>query len=58
MADEKFQTASEQFHAHLEACKQCEDHPFQLCQVGERLLREAVAAGLPIVQRVEIMRGN
>lgn len=26
------------FHAHLDVCKQCRDHPFALCKVGEPLL--------------------
>jgi hypothetical protein len=28
----------EKFHAHLDVCKQCREHPFALCPVGERLL--------------------
>ena len=28
----------EKFHAHLDMCKQCRDHPFGLCKVGESLL--------------------
>ncbi len=30
------------FHAHLDACAQCENHPFALCEVGALLLRTAV----------------
>ena len=30
------------FHDHLDVCKQCREHPFGLCSVGARLLREAV----------------
>ena len=26
------------FHAHLDVCAQCADHPFQLCRVGAALL--------------------
>jgi len=29
------------FHAHLDVCSQCENHPFSLCSVGARLLKEA-----------------
>jgi hypothetical protein len=31
----------DQFQSHLEACKQCEEHPFNLCSVGHRLLNLA-----------------
>ena len=36
------------FHAHLEVCEQCREHPFGMCAVGNRLLREAgdVIAGV------------
>lgn len=30
------------FHAHLEVCAQCRDHPFALCSVGVALIHEAV----------------
>ncbi len=29
------------FHAHLDVCEQCREHPFDMCAVGNRLLREA-----------------
>jgi len=32
------------FHAHLDVCAGCRDHPFDLCATGARLLREAVDA--------------
>jgi hypothetical protein len=28
----------DRFHAHLDVCKQCEQHPFELCPVGTALL--------------------
>lgn len=28
------------FHAHLDTCKQCVHHPFNLCKIGETLLGE------------------
>jgi hypothetical protein len=28
------------FHAHLDECKQCREHPFGLCSTGSRLLTE------------------
>jgi len=32
------------FHAHLDDCQQCHNHPLDLCPIGARLLREAVDA--------------
>lgn len=33
------------FHDHLDACRQCADHPFALCPIGAELLRkEATSA--------------
>jgi len=29
------------FHEHLGDCRQCRDSPFELCPVGQRLLRNA-----------------
>lgn len=29
------------FHAHLDICSQCEQHPFALCSIGAKLLKEA-----------------
>ena len=34
------------FHAHLDACAQCREHPFDLCKEGAGLLKLA-AEGLP-----------
>ena len=31
----------DKFHAHLDACSQCRNHPFGLCTVGATLLKEA-----------------
>ncbi len=31
----------DKFHAHLDICSQCEQHPFNLCSTGARLLKEA-----------------
>jgi hypothetical protein len=30
--------AADKFHAHLDVCPQCADHPFHLCAEGHRLL--------------------
>jgi len=35
----KLPESIEKFHAHLDECKQCEAHPFDLCPVGDRLIR-------------------
>lgn len=35
-------TDAEKFYAHLDLCGQCREHPFDLCEVGARLI---VAAG-------------
>lgn len=32
------------FNEHLDICKRCREQPFNLCEVGARLLREAVEA--------------
>jgi hypothetical protein len=32
------------FHAHLDVCRQCRDHPFQLCRTGAELLVKAGAS--------------
>lgn len=29
------------FHAHLDECRQCREQPFNLCDVGFRLILEA-----------------
>jgi hypothetical protein len=31
------------FHDHLDICKQCREHPFSLCLVGEKKMKEAIA---------------
>lgn len=32
-----------EFHAHLDACRQCREHPFALCVEGQRIILEAAA---------------
>ena len=34
-------TKDDQFHDHLDVCRQCETQPFNLCAVGKRFLFEA-----------------
>jgi hypothetical protein len=31
----------DRFHVHLDVCKQCRDHPFELCPTGAELLKGA-----------------
>lgn len=33
--------APSRFHAHLDTCKQCREHPMQLCKVGAVLLKNS-----------------
>lgn len=40
------------FHAHLDVCAQCREHPFDLCPAGAVLLREA-ALGLSPTGRAQ-----
>lgn len=40
MSDDK----TDKFDGHLDECQQCREHPFALCEVGERLLKEAAVA--------------
>lgn len=36
-----FEAARDAFHAHLDTCARCANQPFNLCEVGARLLKEA-----------------
>lgn len=36
--------AADAFHAHLDECKQCADHPHALCTKGDQLIHKAVGA--------------
>ena len=31
---------ADRFHAHLDRCPRCADHPFDLCLEGTRLMRD------------------
>ncbi len=31
--------AVDEFHGHLDKCRQCREHPFDLCREGQRLIR-------------------
>ena len=37
----KVKSAAENFHEHLDVCSRCEQHPFNLCPLGARLLQES-----------------
>ncbi len=37
--------ASDEFGKHLDMCRQCHDHPWELCVVGADLLKKAVSEG-------------
>lgn len=37
----KEQGGIDKFHAHLDVCEQCREHPFALCPTGDTLLRQA-----------------
>lgn len=39
--DGQWHRAVQEFHAHLDACEQCREHPFNLCPEGEKLLHQA-----------------
>ena len=44
----------EDFHQHLDRCRQCADHPFALCVTGERLIkREAASLNKPTTGRTK-----
>ena len=36
-----------QFHAHLDECETCREHPFDLCPIGHRLL---TTPRIPVIQ--------
>lgn len=35
----------DRYHAHLDACPQCRQHPFDQCLTGNTLIKAAVDAG-------------
>ena len=39
------------FHKHLDVCKQCADHPFDLCPIGAKLIEEAARELSPTGRR-------
>lgn len=42
------------FHAHLDVCSQCRDHPFGLCRTGASLLKYAATGELDNHIRKEV----
>lgn len=51
-------TATELFHAHLNVCAQCRDHPMNLCSVGAKLLTLAATDSEPPVPGDEFLSGD
>ncbi len=41
MAEETIDQKIKKFHSHLDVCTQCENHPFDLCPIGAKLLKDA-----------------
>jgi hypothetical protein len=37
----------EKFHAHLDLCPQCREHPLELCASGHRLLLDMAGPSKP-----------
>lgn len=48
MTADSFSDLVADYHAHLDKCWRCREHPFDLCAEGARLLSKAVAG--PAVQ--------
>ena len=46
----------DKFHAHLDVCSQCRNHPFYLCPTGAKLLKDAATAGEKTTSPPEILR--
>lgn len=51
-------TTADRFHAHLDVCQQCREHPFQLCAYGMVLINVAAteiaqAGGSTVAQEPE-----
>jgi len=38
------QKAIDKFHAHLDVCKQCREHPFNLCVIGVLLIKATLGS--------------
>ena len=45
--------ARDAFHAHLDVCRQCEQHPFDCCSEGQKLAKEAVKEGVKMIKSWE-----
>lgn len=41
LRNEYLQKVTDDFHSHLDECKQCRDNPFKLCSIGHTLLLKA-----------------
>lgn len=38
--EDKPKNARDNFHSHLDVCRQCEKNPFNLCEIGRKLLEQ------------------
>lgn len=45
---------TDRFHAHLDKCYQCREHPMDLCPTGAKLLTEAACSVSPIANTVRV----
>lgn len=45
----EFEAAVDEFHRHLDTCERCRTRPFDLCQEGATLLKEAGGGVAPHV---------
>lgn len=43
--------ADNRYHAHLDVCKQCREHPFALCRQGAELLKEVALKSEEILRK-------
>lgn len=46
------------FHEHLDACRQCREHPFDLCGPGTQLLFRAARSADSFVDLSPLARGQ
>lgn len=44
------------FHDHLDVCKQCREHPFNLCVVGLAAMRSEIAIHSTRVDNNDVLR--
>lgn len=47
-----------EFHKHLDECKQCEQHPFELCPVGVQLIHAEVQKPVVLPKNLMVLMGT